>query len=1060
MPEYLAPGVYVEEIDTGSKPIEGVSTSTGGMVGVTERGPENVPILITSFGEFNRWFGGYLDPQIFVNPQGPIVFLPHAVDGFFTNGGKRVFVVRVIDDLASFASTVLHERDHAGADTALLFPVAAGAGNIIVIDNTSLAANDWIRIGDGSDAEYWQVNAVNAVNTVSLGLPSRSTHQAGAGVVHLAAPLPLTAAAANAIGAAGANAGSQDITMAAVVGLAAGGGELIRIGDGAAADRDYEYVVTTGVAGNILSLRTPLQFSHPNTHVVQVVDQSPAVLVPTNPTNLVPAIAPGDLTIEVLNTAGYGTIGNYVRIDTGLATDDVLRIGDPRSVTLSSAAYADYPAHSIVEPITFNPGAANTTMAAASAGTNVIAVASLAGLNAGDVLCIGNAGAADVEYHTILSIPNPPPPSGNVALVSPLQHNHPAATPVVQQQVIAIGQRHEVPRDPTIPPTALTLGTSRNGTLLYFADGTGYAVNTTIRVTVAGRAFYHRIQSVSGAALVAQGVTLAALDRPHVAGARVVGTLPLLEVQALDRGAWGNRLRVAVQDQDPPLLRTQIRDITPDFLHIRLNSISGVEVGTMLQRTAANGTFVGTPFKVINLDRQADNLLTLDSALPNTAAIGEPVRSMEFQINVLLLRQPDPAIPTRSSQLLDSESFRYLSMDNRHSRYVEKVIGTTWTFGSTIDDALPPQPLRLEDRRAQGESRYLRIFDVGKRVTGAGEPDNTLHSLRLGPELLMDILPDGRRRPARRALTRGSDAETQIDDTDYIGTDNQEPRLRTGLQSLRNEDEISIIACPGRTSQTLQNRMIDHCEELRYRFAILDAQQPPRDSLNDVQNQRQQYDTKYAALYHPWPLIPDPFPMNSAIVKDYPIPPSGHMMGIYARTDVERGVHKAPANEVTRGIIGLQRLLNKSEQDILNPYPVNINVIRDFRPNNRGIRVWGGRVITSDPDWKYVNVRRLLIFIEASIDRGLQWVVFEPNAEPLWARVNRTVSNFLTSVWRDGALEGTKPEEAYFVKVDRTTMTQTDIDNGKLIVLIGVAPVKPAEFVIIRIGLWTAHADS
>ena len=127
-----------------------------------------------------------------------------------------------------------------------------------------------------------------------------------------------------------------------------------------------------------------------------------------------------------------------------------------------------------------------------------------------------------------------------------------------------------------------------------------------------------------------------------------------------------------------------------------------------------------------------------------------------------------------------------------------------------------------------------------------------------------------------------------------------------------------------------------------------------------------------------------------------PIPPSGHVVGIYARTDIERGVHKAPANEVVRGIVGLQRLLNKGEHDILNPYPVNINVIRDFRANNRGIRVYGGRVITSDSDWKYVNVRRLLIFIEASIDRGLQWVVFEPNAEPLWARVRRSIANFLT----------------------------------------------------------------
>jgi phage tail sheath protein FI len=296
-------------------------------------------------------------------------------------------------------------------------------------------------------------------------------------------------------------------------------------------------------------------------------------------------------------------------------------------------------------------------------------------------------------------------------------------------------------------------------------------------------------------------------------------------------------------------------------------------------------------------------------------------------------------------------------------------------------------------------------------------------------------------------------------DTIYIGADAAQPENRTGLFTFQNIDDISIVACPGRTSALMQGALIDHCELMRYRFAVLDGPIPPLDSFNDVQFQRQQFDTKYAALYYPWILIPDPFPVNPNIAPDVPMPPSGHIVGIYARTDIDRGVHKAPANEVVRGILGLQRIINKGEQDILNPYPVNINVIRDFRPNNRGIRVWGGRVITSDSDFKYVNVRRLLIFIEKSIDQGLQWVVFEPNAEPLWARVIRSISNFLTVVWRNGALEGTKREEAFFVKCDRTTMTQTDIDSGRLIVIIGVAPVKPVEFVIVRIGLYTAHSD-
>jgi hypothetical protein len=386
-------------------------------------------------------------------------------------------------------------------------------------------------------------------------------------------------------------------------------------------------------------------------------------------------------------------------------------------------------------------------------------------------------------------------------------------------------------------------------------------------------------------------------------------------------------------------------------------------------------------------------------------------------------------------------------MDPRHSRYFQAVIGDI------------NGPRRLSDQRPEGESWYIRVHDLAQDLA---EPTRTqtLEDVRMGPEALIDILPAGRRRPARHPLADGADSIGTLTENIYVGQDDPNPENRTGLHSLRNIEEISVVACPGRTTTTLQNALINQCELMRYRFAVLDGLRPPQDTLADVQNQRQQFDTKYAALYHPWLLIPDPYPTSLLRIPDYPIPPSGHVLGIYARTDIERGVHKAPANEVVRGIIGLQRLLNKEQQDILNPFPVNINVIRDFRDNNRGIRVYGGRCITSDSDWKYVNVRRLLIFIEASIDRGLQWVVFEPNAEPLWARVRRSITNFLTLVWRNGALEGTKPEEAFFVKCDRTTMTQTDIDSGRLICVVGVAPVKPAEFVIIRIGLWTARADN
>jgi phage tail sheath protein FI len=178
------------------------------------------------------------------------------------------------------------------------------------------------------------------------------------------------------------------------------------------------------------------------------------------------------------------------------------------------------------------------------------------------------------------------------------------------------------------------------------------------------------------------------------------------------------------------------------------------------------------------------------------------------------------------------------------------------------------------------------------------------------------------------------------------------------------------------------------------------------------------------------------------------IPPSGHIAGVYARTDNERGVHKAPANEIVRGALGLKYNVSKGEQDILNPK--GINCIRVMQGG--GIRIWGARTLSSDPSWRYINVRRLFIMVETSIERATQWVVFEPNDHRLWKRVTRTIAAFLTLVWRQGALFGETPEKAFYVKCDEETNPPETIDVGQLIVEIGMAPVKPAEFVIFRIG--------
>jgi phage tail sheath protein FI len=308
--------------------------------------------------------------------------------------------------------------------------------------------------------------------------------------------------------------------------------------------------------------------------------------------------------------------------------------------------------------------------------------------------------------------------------------------------------------------------------------------------------------------------------------------------------------------------------------------------------------------------------------------------------------------------------------------------------------------------------------------------------------------------PAPIFLTNGTDGPA-LTLGDFLGDPNAMPNQRRALLALEDVDEIAILCCPDEHAfGPITDALVEQCERLKDRFAILQAGQ----AAVAIANLRPPTTSKYGGFYYPWLRVPD-----RSTGMPVEVPPGGHVAGIYARSDIERGVHKAPANEVIRGLFvdpvdpasGLLVQINKGQQDILNPR--GVNVLRNFP--GRGNLVWGARTTTLDPDWKYVNVRRLFIFVEESIEEATQWVVFEPNDEPLWARVRRSVGDFLTRLWMDGMLQGRTKEEAYFVKCDRTTMTQADIDNGKLIMLIGIAPVKPAEFVIFRIGQWTGGSD-
>jgi phage tail sheath protein FI len=310
---------------------------------------------------------------------------------------------------------------------------------------------------------------------------------------------------------------------------------------------------------------------------------------------------------------------------------------------------------------------------------------------------------------------------------------------------------------------------------------------------------------------------------------------------------------------------------------------------------------------------------------------------------------------------------------------------------------------------------------------------------------------------------RGRAAKPQpLSASDFIG----DVASRTGLGGLEALDDVRLVVCPdimtdydGSKSakeqvKAIQTAMIAHCENMRYRFAILDT--PPGLNAQQAKEWRNylNFDSSYAALYYPWIEVAD---LSGSGKTTKLTPPSGYIAGNYNRTDSERGVHKAPANEVVLGALNLEINLSKGEQETLNP--IGVNCIRSFP--GRGIRIWGGRTLSSDGSWRYINVRRLFIMVGASLDAGMQWVVFEPNDSTLWAKVRRDVTSFLRTIWRSGALFGTTPEQAFYVKCDEEINPLEIRDLGQLIIEIGLAPVKPAEFVIFRISQWAgANAEA
>jgi phage tail sheath protein FI len=354
--------------------------------------------------------------------------------------------------------------------------------------------------------------------------------------------------------------------------------------------------------------------------------------------------------------------------------------------------------------------------------------------------------------------------------------------------------------------------------------------------------------------------------------------------------------------------------------------------------------------------------------------------------------------------------------------------------------------LVVEETSADFYGKRLPLVDVSQGDADPGPESSALCALVLNPGVAATARPSN---GSRALLDGGADDDAPLGPDDYQGVPAD---ARTGIQGLAALErdayrEVALVYAPN-VAKEIALKIVSHCEAMRFRFAVLDCERG-QSSIADIDPRTSLADTQYAAFYYPWLVTADPDTSERKV-----IPPGGHVLGVYARTDTERGVFKAPANATLRGVLDLEYDIGDDSQDLLNPR--GVNVIRRF--SGRGIRVWGARTLSSDAEWKYVSVGRLFVFLERSIYAGTQWVVFEPNDSQLWSRVTDTIRLFLRAQWQSGALQGRTEEEAFFVACNETVMSQDDILNGRLICEIGVASIRPAEFVIFRIFQSTAEA--
>jgi hypothetical protein len=931
MSEYLAPGVYVEEVSFRSKSIEGVSTSTAGFVGATRFGPINGdPELLTSFNQFERIFGGldqlvYRPEDNFAAPSAPMHnYLAHAVRAFFDNGGRRLYVARAFrsfTDVNQAAEPDLAIPADLDADGYGSASIPAPAAAIVTAENAATA---------GVQAA---TRALATTNTVATGVLDASITALNAAVGHFEAALPAGMTLPGPIDLATITADALLAAMDTLIGTLA---DAEQAAAQAARDAVAELISNAAETRDVATLGTALRAA-----VARFEAALPAGTTLPGPIDL--ATITADALLAAMDTL-IGTLADAEQAAAQAARDAVAEL-------ISNAATRD--------------------TAPAQAAINA-AIAN--GRAAGDAVLDADLPVVDTANTTAAT--SATATATQTAAVDAAAENANTASQALVEAIAALaiaGAADRVARATAVVTAAVAVNTTATAVVTA-------VTNLLTPVTNAARDARIAVRAATAAAVGSMRARF-----PGAAGNLQVTMTTRLDQNVLSAGTGGPQVS-QVQDHDLVWLSPQ----NAFFIAER-----------------ANGSW-----------RFAGEAVTIPLADLNPGS-GDTVRIATFTVEVLA-----------------PGAFAQPQLWNNLTVHPDRLQdGILNVFAPVI-----PNRARMLETPLVLESPVTAIALARGLVGNVG-----LAALPTAPAAGVTT---------RYQLSGGTDG-VRPTSAEYQGIGDENSLIKSGLRSFEDLEEISIVAAPGVSfganngyanefMQTTQ-MLINHCEQMRYRVAVLDS--PNDRALSQVRDDRALLDTTRAAFYYPWVRVQDPITRQPIHV-----PPSGFVTGIYARNDIDRGVHKAPANEVVRGAIGLEVVLNKGQQDVLNP--IGINCIRFFE--NRGIRVWGARTLSSDPEWKYLNIRRYFAFLEHSIERSTQWAVFEPNGEVLWANVRRAVEDFLYNEWKSEHLAGTKPTDAFFVRCDRTTMTQNDLDNGRMICLIGVSPLYPAEFVIFRIGQWTA----